>query len=83
MVIFWDLFGKREHARDVVEAKPPETAPTRGTDYIFANDVRWAVCEGIQADVLNHVQAIAPEFGLQVHQRPSGRDFEEIVRDAV
>lgn len=43
--------------------------------YVFVNDVRWAVYEGVQADVFDHVFAIAPEFGLRIFQSPSGNDF--------
>ena len=49
--------------------------------YVFTNDVRWAVYEGIQADVFDHILAIAPEFGLQIYQRPSGHDLEHVMRD--
>lgn len=43
--------------------------------YVFANDVRWAVYEGIQADIFDHVFAIVPAFGLRPFQNPSGNDF--------
>ena len=49
--------------------------------YVFTNDVRWAVYEGIQADVFDHILAIAPEFGLQIYQRPSGHDLGHVVSD--
>jgi len=42
--------------------------------YVFVADIRWAVYEGIQADVFDHLLAIAPEFRLRVYQRPSGAD---------
>ncbi len=44
--------------------------------YVFVNDVRWAVYEGVQADIFDHLLAIAPEFGLQIYQRPSSYDIE-------
>lgn len=43
--------------------------------YVFVNDVRWAVYEGVQADVFDHLLAILPEFGLRVFQEPSGHDL--------
>lgn len=43
--------------------------------YVFVNDVRWAVYEGVQADIFDHVLAIMPEFGLRVYQKPSGYDL--------
>ncbi|MBJ6982142.1 mechanosensitive ion channel domain-containing protein [Luteimonas sp. MC1572] len=39
--------------------------------YCFSNDVRWAVYEGIQADIFDHLLAILPEFGLRVFQAHS------------
>ena len=42
--------------------------------YVFANDIRWAFYEGIQADIFDHVLAIAGEFGLRIFQNPSGVD---------
>jgi len=48
--------------------------------YVFTNDVRWAVYEGIQADVFDHILAVAPEFGLRVFQNPSGHDFASAMR---
>src|SRR5690606_14362439 len=40
--------------------------------YVFVNDVRWAIYEGVQGDVFDHLLAILPEFGLRVFQVPSG-----------
>ncbi len=46
--------------------------------YVFVADTRWAVYEGVQADVFDHLLAIAPEFGLRVFQQPSGRDLRRL-----
>ncbi len=46
--------------------------------YVFTNDTRWAMYEGIQADVFDHVLSMVPEFGLSVYQRPSGRDLDRV-----
>jgi len=43
--------------------------------YGFANDTRWPVYEGIQGDIMDHVLATIPEFGLRVYQKPSGGDL--------
>jgi len=43
--------------------------------YVFTRDTRWAVYEGIQADIFDHVLAMVPEFGLSVYQRPSSVDM--------
>lgn len=46
--------------------------------YVFVADTRWAVYEGVQADVFDHLLAITPEFGLQVYQQPSGADLRPL-----
>lgn len=49
--------------------------------YVFTNDVRWAVYETTQADIFDHIFAIAPSFGLRIFQSPSGHDFAHGFRD--
>ncbi len=44
--------------------------------YAFTNDTRWAVYEGVQGDIFDHILAIAPNFGLRIYQRPSGRELD-------
>ncbi len=51
--------------------------------YVFVNDVRWAVYEGVQADVFDHLIAILPEFGLKLFQEPSGSDMRTLVLGSV
>lgn len=46
--------------------------------YVFVGDTRWAIYEGVQADVFDHLLAILPEFGLRVFQSPSGADFARL-----
>jgi miniconductance mechanosensitive channel len=43
--------------------------------YAFSNDTDWAAYEGIQADIFDHICAIAAEFGLRLYQRPAGADL--------
>ena len=43
--------------------------------YAFTNDTAWGAYEEIQADIFDHILAIAPEFGLRPYQRPTGRDL--------
>ena len=47
--------------------------------YVFSRDQEWGNYESIQADILDHVLAIAPAFDLRIYQSPSGAD----VRDAL
>ena len=48
--------------------------------YCFTADVRWAVYEGVQADVFDHLLAILPEFGLRVFQAHSDAPVEVRLR---
>ena len=43
--------------------------------YAFSNDTDWVAYEGIQADIFDHIFAIAPEFGLRLYQKPAGSDL--------
>ncbi|MBC8316863.1 MAG: mechanosensitive ion channel family protein [Desulfobulbaceae bacterium] len=45
--------------------------------YVFSADKVWANYEGIQADIFDHLLAIAPEFGLRIFQYPSGNDLQQ------
>lgn len=46
--------------------------------YGFTNDIRWAVYESVQADIFDHLFAVASEFGLRIFQSPSGNDLKTI-----
>jgi miniconductance mechanosensitive channel len=43
--------------------------------YAFTNTTVWSEYENIQSDIFDHILAIMPEFGLGVHQQPTGRDL--------
>ena len=45
--------------------------------YAFTNTTVWVEYENIQSDILDHLLAIIPEFGLKVYQAPSGFDLKE------
>jgi miniconductance mechanosensitive channel len=47
--------------------------------YVFSKDKEWAKYEEIQADIMDHVLAILPEFGLRVFQNPSGNDISDFL----
>ena len=49
--------------------------------YFFTKTTQWVEYEGIQAEVFDHVFAVAPRFGLRVFQSPSGLDLKEIDRE--
>jgi miniconductance mechanosensitive channel len=48
--------------------------------YAFSNDIDWGRYEDIQADIFDHILAIAPEFGLRPFQSPTGRDLAALGR---
>lgn len=50
--------------------------------YCFSSIKEWAAYESIQADIFDHLFAVAPEFGLRVFQEPSGSDFRQWVEEA-
>ena len=43
--------------------------------YAFTNETSWIHYEKIQADIFDHILAVAPQFGLRVFQEPSGFDM--------
>lgn len=48
--------------------------------YCFSRNKNWAAYEGIQADIFDHLLAVAPEFDLRVFQQPSGVDLREALQ---
>lgn len=46
--------------------------------YCFSANQAWADYEGIQADIFDHLLAVAPEFDLTVFQEPTGLDFQKV-----
>lgn len=47
--------------------------------YAFIKDVRWVFYEKAQADIFDHIFAMVSDFGLRVHQNPSGHDFKNFI----
>ena len=43
--------------------------------YVFSKQQKWAVYEDVQADIMDHLLAILPEFQLRVFQNPTGHDL--------
>ena len=48
--------------------------------YAFSSEKSWAKYEAIQADIFDHLFAVAKEFDLRVFQKPSGGDFSQIIK---
>lgn len=49
--------------------------------YAFANNVQWTIYETIQADIFDHLFAIAGEFELRIFQNPTGSDLHRMVSE--
>jgi len=47
--------------------------------YAFSKNQEWAAYEGIMADIFDHLLSAAPEFGLDVFQNASGKDFAGLI----
>ncbi|MDG1750058.1 MAG: mechanosensitive ion channel [Thalassotalea sp.] len=45
--------------------------------YFFSNDQNWVNYEAIQADIFDHLFAMAPVFDLRIFQHPSGDDWRK------
>ncbi len=50
--------------------------------YAFTNTTVWAEYESIQADIFDHILAVIDEFGLRVHQTPTGNDLRGMLRQS-
>ena len=48
--------------------------------YVFSRDQEWSHYEDIQADIFDHILAIAPAFDLRIYQHPSGADVRDLLR---
>lgn len=49
--------------------------------YAFTNTTAWADYEAIQADIFDHIFAAIGEFGLRIHQNPSGNDMRTFMHN--
>ncbi len=49
--------------------------------YCFTNTVVWAEYENTMSNIFDHLYSIIPEFGLQIFQSPSGKDWMHIVME--
>lgn len=46
--------------------------------YVFTDGTNWVLYEGVQADIFDHILAVASEFELRVFQSPTGYDIQQI-----
>ncbi|MDH7590168.1 mechanosensitive ion channel family protein [Serratia bockelmannii] len=61
-------------------APTPEGLPLE--IYAFTNTTVWAEYESIQADIFDHLLAVIDEFGLRVHQTPTGNDLRGMLQQS-
>jgi miniconductance mechanosensitive channel len=47
--------------------------------YAFTNITDWSAYEDIQADIFDHLLAVAGEFGISLYQEPAGRDISALM----
>jgi len=47
--------------------------------YVFTDTTVWVEYESIQADIFDHLIAVAPEFGIRIFQEPTGLDFRNML----
>jgi miniconductance mechanosensitive channel len=48
--------------------------------YVFSKIQEWARYESLQADILDHILAVVPQFDLRAFQQPTGADFGRLVQ---
>lgn len=48
--------------------------------YFFSASTMWVKYEALQAEVFEHVLAMAHKFGIKVFQSPTGQDIQQIAR---
>ncbi|RMT05941.1 MscS mechanosensitive ion channel [Pseudomonas amygdali pv. lachrymans] len=46
--------------------------------YCFSSSTAFVAFEAVQSDIFDAILAILPEFGLRVHQHPTGNDFQAL-----
>ncbi|MGC6389790.1 mechanosensitive ion channel family protein [Ewingella sp. S1.OA.A_B6] len=62
----------------MVRQLPPGSEGLPIEIYAFTNTVAWLEYESIQADIFDHIFAVVGEFGLRIHQAPTGSDMRAI-----
>lgn len=66
----------------MVRQMPPGSTGQPLELYAFSTITSWVEYEGLQSDIFDHVFAVLPEFGLRVHQEPTGYDLRRLAEGA-
>ncbi|WP_058910135.1 mechanosensitive ion channel family protein [Entomohabitans teleogrylli] len=61
----------------MVRQLAPDSAGLPLEIYAFTSTVVWLEYEAIQADIFDHIFAVIGEFGLRIHQAPTGNDLRD------
>ena len=64
---------KQQDMTKMVRQLAPSPQGVKIEIYCFANTTDWVEYEEIQAQIIEHLLAIVPEFGLSIYQYPSNR----------
>lgn len=48
--------------------------------YVFSTNKNWAEYESIQADIFDHIFAVAKDFDIRIFQNPTGSDFKPLAK---
>lgn len=62
----------------LISLKPPTPQGYPLDIYCYMSTADWNAFEAIKADILEHVAAIAPTFGLSIYAQPSSRDMADL-----
>lgn len=73
-----NLPGAAKNLINMVRYLQPDENGLQMEIYLFSADKVWVNYERLQADIIDHLLAIMPQFGLQVFQNPSGSDLQLI-----
>lgn len=60
----------------LVSNDPPQSFGIALNIYCFSRQTSWAQYEAIQSEIVEHVYATAPLFGLKLYNHPNGNNFD-------
>ncbi|GGO04962.1 mechanosensitive ion channel family protein [Saccharibacillus kuerlensis] len=66
----------------IVRQLAPEETGLPLEIYAFSSDTSWVAYESLQADIFDHIFAVAPTFGLRIFQNPTGYDIARLKESA-
>lgn len=73
----------RDDMTFLVRQLPPDEMGLPLEIYAFTNTTVWTEYEAIQADIFDHLLAVAPEFDLRIFQLPASQDLRDAIGSAM